>query len=118
MISISLVLMLLLLNFIGDFVLQSRYMAENKSKKIEVLIVHSLIYSLPFIALCIYTTLEITMNYMYANMILHAVIDGISSRLTAYFYKTENKYRFFVTIGLDQIVHMSILLSTAYYFIK
>lgn len=96
------VILLFWLHFIGDFLLQSDYMALNKSKSVKALSFHCLAYSLPFL----------WFGWVYAlwACILHFPIDYISSKVTSYFWKMKQRHWFFVTIGFDQAVHMTILL--------
>lgn len=41
----------LVLHFVGDYLLQSGWMATQKSKKVYVAAVHALVYALPFLLL-------------------------------------------------------------------
>lgn len=96
------VILLFWLHFIGDFLLQSNYMALNKSKSIKVLSFHCLVYSLPFL----WFGLEFALIACGA----HFLVDYISSKVTSYFWKIKQRHWFFVTIGFDQAVHMTIIL--------
>ena len=68
----------LLCHLIGDFWLQSDWMAKNKKKNFKIALLHSFVYTLPFLFL--------TQNIISLSVILftHAVIDGtdIVSRLS------------------------------------
>jgi hypothetical protein len=62
----------LLLHLLGDYILQPRWMAINKSKSTIVALAHVLIYSIPFFALT---------DSWYAIMVIlltHLVIDRFS----------------------------------------
>lgn len=53
-----------LAHFIGDYLLQSEWMAENKTKRSSVALVHALVYSLPFVVL------------LHPSLMAYAVIVG------------------------------------------
>lgn len=120
MISINFIIGILLIHLIGDFFLQSRYIAENKSENIGVLIAHITIYTLSlYVGLFIYILIfkdynMITTLMLYAsiNGILHFIVDFITSKINSKLYKQGKIYWFFVTIGCDQTIHFIILFWT------
>lgn len=102
------IILIIWLHTIGDFVFQTRYIGNNKSKNIMVLAAHCLLYAIP---LCV-----ISFEFAIINGLLHLPVDFTSSKLTKYFYfKKKNEYMFFTTIGIDQAVHFTILLLTYIY---
>ena len=106
--TLELLLTLIFLHWISDFVLQTDWMAQNKSSSGIALIVHIFVYSLAFAAL---------FGWFYAlvNGILHLIIDFFTSRRTKRLWKEKKVHDFFVTIGLDQALHMACLITTANY---
>ena len=92
------------LHFIADFLLQTSYMSMNKSKNSWVLASHCLVYSLPFI--------YFGLGFAILNGFLHFIVDFISSRATSKLYSKKEYHWFFVVIGLDQAIHMTILVIT------
>ena len=114
MIDIYDILTLLLLHLIGDYVIQTRWMARNKSSDYAVLLVHAVVYGLVFQPFGIF--------YAWVNAVLHGCTDGITSRATKFFWKrsqeVSNPYRkwdewkTFLVMGLDQFVHVSCLVIT------
>jgi hypothetical protein len=111
------ILIILISHYIGDFVCQSRSMSDSKSKNIYWLLTHGAIYILVmFTILCIFTQYQLNQIFIYVmiNGLLHIVIDQISSINTTKFYKKNNFYGMFTIIGLDQLLHTSILILTAY----
>jgi len=100
-------LLIIWLHWIADFVMQSDTVATNKSKNTWVLGLHCLTYSLPFVL--------VGWKFALLNGILHFPVDFVTSRLTSYYWSIENRHAFFVTIGFDQAVHVSILFASAYW---
>lgn len=100
-------LALIWIHFLMDFVLQSRYTAEMKSKSNAVLLAHVVTYSLP---LAVFGIL-----FAVVNGGLHFLTDWITSRLTTRYYLSNRMKLFWVTIGADQAVHMTCLLLTFEY---
>ena len=126
--------LLLGLHFVGDFVLQSNWMAINKSKRLKPLLIHCGIYSLCFVPF-------FGPVFGVVTFFLHTLTDAVTSRLTSKFWfikldppvfkweemkHYENKWAnlylvtfldserhwFFVLIGLDQLIHYLTLLWT------
>ena len=94
------------LHFIADFILQSDYVAQNKSKNNWVLIQHGFIYSLPFIL--------ISPLYAVANGVIHIFVDYFTSRVSSKLWAQGKVHWFFVTIGFDQLLHILTLTWTYY----
>lgn len=116
---------LLASHLVGDFFLQSNWMATNKSKSIAPLAAHVAIYSLCF--------LWVGPTFVVATFGLHFVTDYFTSRITSrlwFFQPTKVYYNaggkryecwipeggdrhwFFTTIGVDQYIHQICLVLT------
>ena len=109
MIDLKIVITILILHFIADFVLQSSWMAVNKSKNNLALFLHVTVYAMVFSVF----------GFLYAvvNAFMHFIIDYVTSRITSKFWAEQKYHLFFVTIGLDQTLHFICLFSTyVYYF--
>ena len=102
-----LIITIVWLHFISDFVLQTDYIATNKSTNMDCLLTHSALYSLPFLIL--------GPEYALINGLLHFVVDYFSSRLTTRFYINEQRRWFWLTIGCDQAIHMTCLILIGSY---
>lgn len=87
---------LFILHFVGDFVLQTDKMALNKSKSKFWLTVHCCVYFLMF------TIWPLFAVYLGLS---HWLIDYFSSKVTSKLWSLDSKHWFFVTIGLDQLLH-------------
>ena len=104
MVSYTFLLAIIWLHVLSDFFLQTDKMAVNKSKSIKWLSIHIAVYSSVF--------LIFGWEYALVNGALHFATDFVTSRITSYFWKKEQRHWFFVTIGVDQAIHMTSLVLT------
>lgn len=126
-------LVLLTVHFVGDFLLQSSWMALNKSKRWDALALHVAVYSACFF----------WWGWMFVllTFALHFVTDAVTSRLTsllwfltirrrsfagmpdlivsgdvltysAYVTEYPTRHWFFAVIGFDQLLHVWALALT------
>lgn len=126
----------LAVHFVADFVLQSNWMATNKSKRWDALALHCLVYAACWlwlgIAFALITfvthfitdaiTSRITSRLWFLRMELagrkwRVVADGVSSEEPAYWVNLDDGKRhwFFVVIGADQVIHYVTLAATGAY---
>lgn len=121
--AVSTVLALLAVHFVADFLLQSDWMALNKSKRWDALTLHVAVYAACFLPFGIVFAL--------VTFTAHFVQDAITSRINARFWFFDmampvhwpsrrdpngpavphyaalggNRHWFFVGIGADQLLH-------------
>ena len=108
----STLIIIIFSHWIADFVCQSDYMAKNKSKSWSALSLHILSYT-GMLALLLFFKFDFNaIGYALINGALHFIVDAITSRITSYLYSQNRVHDFFVVIGLDQAIHMSILVLT------
>ena len=116
--AIGILLTLFFAHFIGDFVFQSRDMAENKSKHLGTLMQHCFIVYLTLFLAAHFIGLETTVAIKFAllNAVLHGLIDANIWKLCARRMKEKGQtfrywkdYWFYTTIGFDQFLHVSIM---------
>lgn len=108
-------------HFFADFVAQTNKMALNKSKSNKWLAIHCLAYTTVlllytcFIFALLYPTFSLLtcMYWAIINGIVHFMIDYCTSRGTSYLWKKNEMHWFFTLIGLDQAVHMTVLILTS-----
>ncbi len=113
-------------HFIGDFVLQTRKQALNKSSNWRHLTSHVFTYSLFLLAVLgfvFWDNIYATFSYVFFNYGCHFFTDAITSRWSSKFYKQAQSINdsdpmrdFWLVIGFDQLIHhLTLILS--YYFI-
>jgi hypothetical protein len=112
-------IIILALHWYCDFVLQTRWQAENKSKNNMALTLHVGSYSLGILLFLLYFYLcganfTITGIFIFAglNGTLHWCTDFVTSRCTSYLWQKKDVHGFFAVIGIDQFIHSATLLST------
>lgn len=98
-------LALLTIHFVADFILQSDWMATNKSKRWDALALHVTIYAACF--------LWFGATFAGVTWALHFVTDAITSRITSRLWVAQQRHWFFVAIGADQLIHAYCLLLCA-----
>lgn len=114
-------------HWIADFVLQSDWMAKNKSKDSFALFVHVWVYSCALMMFAITTnlvkryyglptTLHVV-TFVAINGVAHFLIDYITSRMTSKLWAKGQVHNFFVVIGFDQALHLATLIYTFNFFL-
>jgi Protein of unknown function (DUF3307) len=105
----NLIIYLLFCHWVGDFVLQSDYMAQNKSKSNKALSIDCFVYGL---------TLGImTLNPVFGliNGLIHFPVDYVTSRINSKLWAEKKVHYFFVSVGFDQWIHfVTMILSWNY----
>lgn len=110
-------------HWMGDFLMQSREIAENKGKSNLVLAKHVLMYSSVFFQYALldhflwkntsdHYSLEQWMLFILINAVLHFITDYITSRMTTKAYQDGDMKRFWNIIGIDQWIHAACLYWT------
>lgn len=113
-------LILILLHLVGDFYLQTTKIAQCKNARksytcgkckkckdnswinIRYLLIHSLLYAIPFVTLCFITDYIYTTVVMAILLVTHILIDIV----TCYFNKRFKQTLVFI---LDQAIHIGII---------
>lgn len=90
-------LIFLFMHWIGDFFLQTDWMAINKSKRWDALALHAAVYAMCF--------LWWGLAFALLTFALHGATDAFTSRITARLWAAGERHWFFVVIGLDQLIH-------------
>jgi Protein of unknown function (DUF3307) len=110
---------LLAVHWLGDFVLQSRWMSVNKSKRLDALSLHAVTYTA---TLMVGSGLVLGLHpvgllvlFVGANGVLHFATDFVTSRITSRLWCQQREHDFFVMVGLDQLVHQVTLATTLWF---
>lgn len=105
-------ILLLFAHWIGDYVLQTNDMANQKASSLQWLTIHVAVYCVPVVGVSlILFPLPTALYYLLANAGLHWLTDLTTGRLA-------NRYRanprlFYPIIGFDQFFHGACLIVTA-----
>ena len=113
---------LLAVHWVADFVLQSRWMAINKSKRLDALMIHVTTYTL---TLLIGSSLILGVSkiaslllFVGANGLFHLGTDFVTSRIASRLWQQQHEHNFFVMIGFDQLIHQVTLAATLWFIFK
>ena len=110
----------LITHLIVDFIFQGAWEARNKGKKLAPLLVHSFIYSIGFIP--VFYFFQVNYLWLILLFVSHIIIDNQKFVLwileTAKGFKrerTEEPLWILLRIGVDQTLHLIILLIIIFY---
>lgn len=103
----ALVVAIFFFHFLGDFILQSHWMATNKARKLIPLSLHIIVYTL---TMC----LPFGWKFALLNGLLHFCVDFCTSKVTSALWAAKKVRMFFIVIGLDQFAHALCLVLTAH----
>lgn len=106
---------IIITHWIGDFILQSDWMAKNKSTSNVALLNHVSVYG--FALLFMGLLIPITITWVIFNVITHFCTDFATSRITKKLWEKKDVHNFFVVIGLDQTIHYLTLIWSYWYFV-
>ena len=113
-----LILIVVAAHWVGDFVLQTQWMAENKSKSVAVLSTHVAVYTCVMmwaVATFTMTTslrVEDVLAWVTLNGALHLIVDSVTSVASSHFWYKREYRKFFMVVGFDQCVHYVCLIGT------
>jgi hypothetical protein len=112
--ELQLITNVLLIHWFADFLLQTRWQAENKSSNLIAISSHVGSYMAGmFVCLLVLAfSWKVVLMYTFVNGILHFAVDYHTSKLTSKLYKAGNIHGFFSVIGFDQFLHGACLINT------
>lgn len=120
-----LVLGILFVHWVGDFVLQTHWMATNKSRNRDALLSHISVYYLTLVlgtGLLFYHSYGadsslwgMLVMWWIINGAAHFAVDFVTSRLTSRLWQREDYHNFFVVVGFDQFLHYACLFATLHW---
>lgn len=110
----SVLLAMLSVHFVADFVLQTDWQAQNKSKNWDALSRHVSVYTLSFVPLAVYWwgNSPTALHFLVLTFALHFTTDAITSRINSRLWAAKRVHGFFVGIGADQLSHAFALALT------
>ncbi len=118
---------IIFIHWIADFVLQTDWQAQNKSKNNFALLSHTSNYSMVWLLpMCLVfgkmkggaTTEWIVWSTLYfcmITLITHTITDYFTSRLNSKLWAGGKVHYFFVSVGFDQVLHYGQLFLTYHY---
>lgn len=126
MLNLTIPLSLLLAHLVGDFFLQSNWMAKNKGKSWRALSLHCFTYTMVVGPAGSWYASSPAMGlwWLPATFLTHFATDAVTSRITSKLWFFEplggdfwragvgNRHWFFVAIGIDQFIHALTLALT------
>lgn len=119
MIPLVFIFVILIAHYIGDFVLQTHWMASNKSKSMLALSAHALTYTLTiglFVGIAGfafgYSAGEVFAWTLF-NGVIHMIVDYITSRWSSKFWQKQDYHSFFMVVGFDQAIHYACLFASS-----
>lgn len=117
--AIVTILTILFLHWFADFVLQTDWQAQNKSKSNKALTAHVFYYSMVWFIASVLFASHYDNRWMLVfsaiTFVCHWVTDYFTSRLNSKLWNEKRVHAFFVSVGFDQFLHYSQLLITYYY---
>jgi Protein of unknown function (DUF3307) len=105
-------LALLAVHWLADFVLQTHWQASNKSKRLDALARHVMVYTAVLAGASVVLFGVDGAPFAAVNGVLHFVTDFGTSRWTARLYAKQDWHNFFVVVGFDQLIHQTTLAAT------
>ena len=117
--DIPALLILLFGHWLADFVCQTRWQADNKSKRLDALASHVATYGIVispfFMAVFWFAGIKAAAILILINVLAHFVVDFVTSRMTSAFWRAGRTHGFFIVIGADQFLHSACLGLTVHY---
>lgn len=132
-ISLGTIMGILLIHFLGDFIVQTQDQASNKSTNNRYLATHVFNYSLcTALGWFIFLPSHISMPWnpecapghvnvfwvFVITFVSHFITDYFTSRWTKSLWEKKETHDFFVAIGFDQFLHMFQLLYMYAYLVN
>lgn len=112
MISVHLLVWMLFAHWVADFICQSDWMAQNKSKAFWPLYLHCVTYAIIMAAFFWSAEIDLWKTIHFYNLMVfsHLVVDYFTSRWNRYLWEKKEVHWFFVFVGLDQFIHFWVLI--------
>lgn len=112
--AVAAVVWVLFAHWIADFIVQTRWMGNNKSTNQKAMLSHIATYSFTLLILLapLATTAWLLMGFVLINGVAHYATDSVSSKVTKWCWNNGHDHWFWAAIGLDQFCHVAVLVLT------
>lgn len=110
------IIWLLIAHYVGDYVLQTRWMGNNKSKRLDALALHVAIYTATLAVMTApfaHQNIDGWISFVLLNGAAHFATDYVTSRRIAYLWAEKREYETFAMMGADQLLHQFALIGTS-----
>lgn len=101
---------ILLMHYVADFLLQSQNVRKNKHDSLEEMFTHIGIYSV--VMMCTTWVLGLPPIWWAINVLAHLAVDFMTAPASHSFFSTEDYWWGMNIVGLDQLIHIFILIAT------
>jgi hypothetical protein len=123
--SLGLIFSIIFIHWVADFVFQTDWQAQNKSKNNKALLSHTWTYSLVWFTFGAFYAMS-DPNYVpwslslfvLITFVAHTITDYFTSRLNSKLWAKGDVHNFFVSVGFDQVLHYVQLFGTFYLLTK
>ena len=123
--SLGLIFSIIFIHWVADFVLQTDWQAQNKSKNNRALLSHTYNYSLVWYCVGVFYVMndpnyvQWTLSlFVLITFVAHTITDYFTSRLNSKLWADKKVHYFFVSVGFDQVLHYIQLFTTFYFLTK
>lgn len=118
--EVKTIIWLLFAHWIADFVCQSDWMAQNKSKDFMALFIHCSVYTAIVWGFSILLNNSHPITYKFPMWIFlgHIATDAITSRINSKLWAAKKVHWFFVSVGFDQWIHFVTLILVYKYLVN
>jgi hypothetical protein len=112
-VSLYVIFGIILIHWFADFVCQTDWEAQNKSKNNLALLQHTIKYTSIWVIFgVLYCTFSSTLYNPFSLSIFalitfvgHTLTDYVTSRVNSYLWNKKDVHNFFVSVGFDQVLH-------------
>jgi hypothetical protein len=108
------ILIILVIHYLGDFVLQTHEQSQRKSSENKWLVYHTGSYSLIWLlaAWGLYSSFTAALVFAVITFVAHTATDWVTSRVGKPFWESGDYHNGFSVVGFDQVLHYVQLLLT------
>jgi membrane-bound metal-dependent hydrolase YbcI (DUF457 family) len=121
--SLYVIFGIILIHWFADFVCQTDWEAQNKSKNNLALLRHTIKYTSIWVVFgALYCAFNSTPYIPFSltlfaliTFVSHTLTDYVTSRINSYLWNKKDVHNFFVSVGFDQVLHYVQLFLTFHF---